>query len=90
MTLNVSLIPHLEGFVQQTVRSGRFPSASEVVRTALRPMEYQEQEQEAWLAWLRGEIKKGLDSAEAKLFADGFWSELRGRLREKDTDASHD
>ena len=39
MTLNVSLTPHLEEFIHQTVSSGRFQSASELVRTALRLLE---------------------------------------------------
>jgi antitoxin ParD1/3/4 len=65
MTLNVSLTPHLEEFIQQTVSSGRFQSASELVRTALRLLEEREQERLARLAWLRGEIQKGLDSGPA-------------------------
>ncbi len=39
MTLNVSLTPHLEEFIHQTVTSGRYQSASEVVRSALRLLE---------------------------------------------------
>jgi antitoxin ParD1/3/4 len=65
MSLNVSLTPHLEEFIQQTVSSGRFQSASELVRTALRLLEEREQERLTRLAWLRGEIQKGLDSGTA-------------------------
>ena len=65
MTLNVSLTPHLEQFIQQTVTSGRYQSASEVVRTALRLLEESEQERHAKLEWLRQEIQKGLDSGPA-------------------------
>jgi len=65
MTLNVSLTPHLEEFIHQTVISGRFQSASELVRTALRLLEEREQERLARLQWLRGEIQKGLDSGPA-------------------------
>jgi putative addiction module CopG family antidote len=32
MTLNVSLTPHLEQFVHDTVHSGRFQFVSEIVR----------------------------------------------------------
>ena len=35
-TMNVSLAPELERFVAETVASGRYRSASEVVRAALR------------------------------------------------------
>ena len=65
MTLNVSLTPHLENFVHQTVTSGRYQSASEVVRTALRLLEEREQQKAATLDWLRTEIQKGLDSGPA-------------------------
>ena len=41
--MNVSLTPELEKFVQEKVKSGRYTSASEVVREGLRLMEKQEQ-----------------------------------------------
>ena len=43
-TMNVSLAPELERFVTKTVASGRYRSASEVVRAALRLLEKEEQE----------------------------------------------
>ena len=39
---NVSLTPELEAFVDSTVASGRYRSASEVARAALRLLEEQE------------------------------------------------
>jgi antitoxin ParD1/3/4 len=42
-TMNVSLAPELERFVAETVAAGRYRSASEVVRAALRLLEKQEQ-----------------------------------------------
>jgi antitoxin ParD1/3/4 len=41
--MNVSLTPELEKFVQEKVASGRYTSASEVVREALRLLERKEQ-----------------------------------------------
>jgi antitoxin ParD1/3/4 len=41
--MNVSLTPQLEKFVQTKVKSGRYHSASEVVREALRLLEDQGQ-----------------------------------------------
>lgn len=41
-TMNVSLAPELERFVAETVASGRYRSASEVVRAALRLLEKEE------------------------------------------------
>jgi antitoxin ParD1/3/4 len=65
MTLNVSLTPHLEEFVRQRVSTGRYQSASEVIRTALRLLEERERQKDATLKWLTREIQKGLDSGPA-------------------------
>jgi antitoxin ParD1/3/4 len=75
MTLNVSLTPHLEQFIHETVNSGRYQSASEVVRTALRLLEERER--------LRGEIQKGLDSGPATPMTAQDWEELKRRARER-------
>ena len=40
--MNVSLTPELERYVQEKVRSGRYNSASEVLREALRSLQDQE------------------------------------------------
>jgi antitoxin ParD1/3/4 len=42
-TRNVSLTPELEAFIDSTVASGRYRSASEVVRAALRLLSEREQ-----------------------------------------------
>jgi antitoxin ParD1/3/4 len=42
-TRNVSLTPELEAFVDRKVASGRYRSASEVVRAALRLLDEREQ-----------------------------------------------
>lgn len=81
MTLNVSITPHLEEFVRQTVSSGRYQSASEVVRTALRLLEEREHERQARLEWLRQEIQKGLDSGPAAaLDVDALLQECRAQF----------
>ena len=43
MTLNINLTPQLEELVRKKVSSGRYNSASEVIREALRLMEAQDQ-----------------------------------------------
>lgn len=46
-TRNVSLTPEIEAFIDNRVASGRFRSASEVVRAALRLLEEEERRQES-------------------------------------------
>ncbi|HWY87055.1 MAG TPA: type II toxin-antitoxin system ParD family antitoxin [Gemmataceae bacterium] len=85
MTLNVSLTPHLEAFIQQTVTSGRYQSATEVIRTALRMLEEHEQQKAAALEWLGGEAQKGLDSGPAAPVTPAFWQGLRAKLQQSST-----
>jgi antitoxin ParD1/3/4 len=80
MTLNVSLTPHLESFIHQTVSSGRYQSASEVIRTALRLLEEREQQKAATLDWLAQEVQKGLDSGVSEPVTPAFWDGLRAKL----------
>jgi antitoxin ParD1/3/4 len=62
MPLNVNLTPQLEKLIRQKVSSGRYNSASEVVREALRLMETQDELRSLKLEQLRREIREGLDS----------------------------
>jgi antitoxin ParD1/3/4 len=62
--MNVSLTPELERFVQDKVRSGRYLSASEVVREALRLLDEQDRLRAFRLEELRREIAVGLEQAE--------------------------
>ncbi|MFN7970979.1 MAG: type II toxin-antitoxin system ParD family antitoxin [Acidobacteriota bacterium] len=57
--MNVSLTPKLEKLVSKKVASGRYGSASEVVREALRLLEDRDQEQQARLGELRGAVAEG-------------------------------
>jgi antitoxin ParD1/3/4 len=82
MTLNVSLTSHPEQFVHETVTSGRYRSASEVVRTALRLLEERERERQAKLEWLRQEIQKGLTSGPATPMTAEDWEELKRPARD--------
>ena len=54
--MNVSLTPELEKIVAERVTSGRYASASEVIREALRLLEERDQ-----LNQLRQEVRLGLE-----------------------------
>ena len=60
--MNVSLTPKLEQYIRTKVESGRYLSASEVVREALRLLEQKDQRLEE----LRVEIQKGLNSGRSE------------------------
>ena len=60
--MNVSLTPELEQFVQDKVAKGRYNSASEVVREALRLSEEQERARAVQLAEFNKELGRRLAS----------------------------
>jgi len=66
MPINVNLTPELEGLIRQKVSSGRYNSASEVVREALRLMEAEDQMRAAKLEQLRHDIHEGMHSGAAR------------------------
>lgn len=63
--MNVSLTPHLEELVHQKVASGRYGSASEVLREALRLLEERDRVHALRLEELRADIRNGIDSGPA-------------------------
>lgn len=54
--MNVSLTPELEKFVSAKVESGRYTSASEVVREALRLLDEHDRNRDAQLAAFNREL----------------------------------
>jgi antitoxin ParD1/3/4 len=83
MSLNVSLTSHLEAFIHQTVTSGRYQSASEVVRAALRLLEEREQQRQTALEAVRKMAQDGLDSGPAMPLPDDYWDQLREDLKRR-------
>jgi antitoxin ParD1/3/4 len=79
--MNVSLTPELEQFVQTKVQSGRYNSASEVVREALRLLEDHEKARVAQLAELNKELGRRLASLDRGERVDP--AEVRARLQKK-------
>jgi len=59
--MNISLTPELERLVDEKVKSGRYASASEVIREGLRLLEEQEEMKRQRLAEIRQKIDRGLD-----------------------------
>lgn len=80
--MNVSLTPELETLIHSKVSNGRYTSASEVVREALRLMEERDQMQELYKASMREKIAAGMASLRAGKGTDGedFMAELDADL----------
>jgi len=63
--MNVSLTSHLEEFIDEQVKAGRYQTASEVVRDGLRLLEERLRTNEAKFSMLREAITEGLASGPA-------------------------
>ena len=62
--MNIALSPQLEELIAEKVASGRYQSASEVMREALRLLEESERFEAIKLAALQQDIQAGLESGE--------------------------
>ncbi|MBV8144191.1 MAG: type II toxin-antitoxin system ParD family antitoxin [Gammaproteobacteria bacterium] len=83
MAINVSLTPQLEELVREKVSSGRYNSASEVVREALRLMDTYERVRATALARLRADVEAGWQQVEEGRVADFDPEAIKRRGREK-------
>ena len=82
--MNVSLTPELEQFIADKVATGRYSSASEVVRAGLRILE----EEEKWLTYAREKVARGLDDMKAGRIVDGETAMTRIRDAARSRSAS--
>ena len=86
MATSYSIGKHFETFIAGLIESGRYSTASEIMRDGLRMVEEREQRRNAKLEALRAEIQKGFDSGPAEEVGDMFArikSEGRKRLAAK-------
>ncbi len=82
--MNVSLTPELERFIGDLVESGRYRSASEAVREAVRLLQDREEEHKVKLAALKRAVEIGVAELDrgAGIAADQVFDEiLRGLMR---------
>ena len=81
VTRNIALTPYFDQFVQSKVESGRYQSASEVVREGLRLLEERDQRQSG----MRREIEMGWQQLERGETVDGpgVFAEIRKMSKAK-------
>ena len=84
-TVNISITPELDAFLQNRVLSGRYQTTSEVVREALRLLERHEKEREAAFHQLKAKLERGADQAERGELINGdeVFEELREMIEER-------
>ncbi|MBE0440173.1 MAG: type II toxin-antitoxin system ParD family antitoxin [Gammaproteobacteria bacterium] len=74
---SITLGEHFDGFITNQIQSGRYSSASEVIRSALRLLESQETK----LQTLRQLLVEGEKSGDADYDLDSFINELDSENR---------
>jgi antitoxin ParD1/3/4 len=86
--MNVSLTPELEQFVHEKVKSGRYLSASEVVREALRLLEERDRLYQAKLIELQQHLAIGIEQANRGelIDDDDVFAELEDDVRQIEVD----
>jgi len=65
MATSYTVGSHYEEFIKRLVESGRYSTASEVMREGLRLIEEKEEQRQAKLDALRAAVQEGLDSGPA-------------------------
>lgn len=68
MASSYTIGERFEGLIKDLVESGRYSTASEVIRDGLRLIDEREERRKAKLEALRRDIREGLDSGPAEAF----------------------
>lgn len=79
--MNVSLTPELEELVNKKIRSGRYNTASEVVREGLRLLEERDELVALGKETMREQIAVGIEQAEAGDLIEGRKAVAEARRR---------
>jgi antitoxin ParD1/3/4 len=79
--MNVSLTEELEEIIRSKVESGRFSSATEVLRAGLRLLEREEEARTKRLAAIRAQIEEGITQADRGELVDG--EDAVGRVKQR-------
>ena len=84
-SVNISITPELDSFLQSRVASGRYQTTGEVVRDALRLLEQQETEEDEGFRRLKAKLQTGADEAKNGDLPDGgvVFEELRTLIEER-------
>jgi antitoxin ParD1/3/4 len=83
MATSYSIGKHFEEFIASLIESGRYSTASEIIRDGLRMIEEREQRREAKLEWLRAEIQEGLDSPSEEVDIKELIEDVKTRGRQR-------
>ncbi|MDD4891296.1 MAG: type II toxin-antitoxin system ParD family antitoxin [Phycisphaerae bacterium] len=81
--MNISLTKELESMIHEAVDGGRYHTASEVIRDALRLFQEQEQLRRIRLQELRKEIAVGLKDVEEGRVKPLDFAELKAKIRSR-------
>ena len=79
--MNVSLTKELEEFVRRKVESGRYRSATEVIRAGFRLLEREDDFRDTPLAAIRARVEEGIAQAERGELGDGEEAVARVKKR---------
>ena len=79
--MNVSLTKELEEFVRRKVESGRYRSATEVIRAGFRLLEREDECRDTRLAAIRARVEEGIAQAERGELGDGEEAVARAKKR---------
>jgi antitoxin ParD1/3/4 len=83
MATSYSIGTHFEAFIESLIATGRYSTASEIIRDGLRLIEEREQRREAKLEALRAAIQEGLDSPSEEVDIDEWIEDVKRRGRQR-------